>query len=105
MPRIRPPLVDSSTWIAHEAGPIARDALDAIGRPYEGGDIQIDVVGEHFTLNGVPVTQADASLVYQAWQCDPAHHSPEPAKHLVDDVRRAITIRRMLALALAGTGE
>ncbi|SFU94646.1 hypothetical protein SAMN02799643_03377 [Methylobacterium sp. UNCCL125] len=89
-------VIGRSTWIAKTVGPMARDALDAIGRPSDVEEIRIEQVGDDYTLDGKPVSRADADLVWNAWRCDPKRFSEDASEELVIYMRRAITLRRLL---------
>lgn len=89
-------VIGRSTWIACDIGPMARDALRAIGHPSNVDEIRIELAGDDYTLNGKPVTQADANLVWKAWLCDPKRFAEDATEDLIDHMRRAIIIRRLL---------
>ncbi|MBE7201381.1 MAG: hypothetical protein INR70_26755 [Parafilimonas terrae] len=93
-----------SCCMVPHAGPMAREALEAIGMPLDGDSIQIDLRDGLLTVNGKPTSQADASLVYNAWRCDP-RIGPEPHEELVSHMRRAIVIRRMLNMTEGGPAD
>lgn len=90
------PMLGRSTFIAYGIGPMARDALDAIGCPSDVDKISIEWVGDDYTLSGRPVLPADAGLVYNAWRCDPKRFSEEAPERLIDHMRRSIIVRRLL---------
>ncbi|MGE7152395.1 hypothetical protein ACQKJ1_01470 [Methylorubrum rhodesianum] len=70
---------ESSMWLRPHAGPLAREALSAIGQPSAVEGITIELYAGAYTLNGAAVSEADASLVYNASRCDPHRFGPEPA--------------------------
>ncbi|AWI88708.1 hypothetical protein C0214_10855 [Methylobacterium sp. DM1] len=100
------PLIGSACWIQPNPGPLAREALDAIGLPSDVTEIRIemsgDASGNRLSVNGRPVTPADALLVRNAAVCDPVRIGPEPHPSDVRFVRRALTIRRLLNVAEGG---
>jgi hypothetical protein len=97
-------MIGLSTWEAPFPGPVAREALEAIGLPGDVERLVIEVQDRWITVNGTPATESDASLVYNAWRCDPHPFRDDPSEMLVQHMRRAITIRRMLTVPVAGAG-
>lgn len=100
------PLLGSACWVQPNPGPLAREALDAIGLPSDVSEICIemsgDASGNRLTVNGHAVTPADALLVRNAAVCDPGRIGPEPTEREVEYVRRSLTIRRLLNGAEGG---
>ena len=89
-------------WEKTNPGPMARDALAAIGLPSEVDRIVIEIRDSSITVNGAPASSADASLVYNASRCDPHDFAEELHENLVSHMRRAIIIRRMLNVIEGG---
>lgn len=100
------PLLGSGCWLQPNPGPLAREALDAIGLPSDVTEIRIemsgDASGNRLTVNGHAVTPADALLVRNAAVCDPHPFRDDPRERDLEFVRRALTIRRLLHVAEGG---
>jgi hypothetical protein len=89
-------IIGSATWEAFVVGPMARDALGAIGHRSDVEAIRIEATGGEYTLNREPVSKSDADLVFNAWRCDPKRFSEDASEKLIEHMRRAITVRRLL---------
>jgi len=92
----------SSLWVASINGPIAREALEAIGLPSDGEEIRIGTQGDVVTVNGARVTQGDAVIVYCAWHCTPNDFREDPSEEFVRQVRHAIAVRLGIERQLQG---
>lgn len=84
-------------WITNKIGPLARAALDAIGRTDIEGEIKIEFDGVRVFLNGTHTDLGDVGLVRRAWESDPRDFGPEAPSRDVVSLKRSIVIRRLLA--------
>ncbi|TXM65383.1 hypothetical protein FV226_25120 [Methylobacterium sp. WL12] len=91
-----------SLWVGQAPGPIAREALEAIGLPSDGDEIRIEARGDVVTVNRARVTQGDAVIVYCAWHCTPNDFREDPSEEFVHQVRHAITVRLGIERQLQG---
>jgi hypothetical protein len=92
----------SSLWVAHHIGPIAKEALEAVGIPSDGEEIRIEAKGDVFTINGVKVAPGDVTLVYCAWHCEPNDLREDPSEDFVRQVRHVIAVRLGMERQLQG---
>lgn len=89
-------MIGDGAFTGFNPGPLAREALDVIGLPSDVTQVNIELRGNVVTVNGRVTTPADATLVRNAFLCDPRRFGPEPRERDVEFVKRSLVIRRML---------